>query len=149
MEPQITNFIPSTPALGRGQKGLAMRLYILLAMLSVIPSSQASQSSLVHCTIVVDDFGKGPIPHSAVRVQHWLYSANNKSQLIQDGFGFADDQGQVSFDLAPGRYEAFASAQAFVPAVAFVEVYPGMEKPYVFKLAVQQDGHMEVQGTQK
>ena len=99
-----------------------MRVNTVLAVgsLVLLTSMLLAQSSPT-LIVVVEDSNGAPIAGASVQVQHWATPVGSKPRMVQDGVSVTDSQGRASFEVAPQEYEVFASAPAFVPAVAGVQ----------------------------
>jgi hypothetical protein len=117
----------------------------LILFVSLLPA-QSLRSRLL---VTVEDPSGAPIRDVAVQVQHWVGGNGRKPQLVQDGMLTTDAQGRAIFEVPEYQYEVLASAQAFVPVVASVEVYGGLEFAPVFKLSVRTGGGVKVQSVPK
>jgi len=127
-----------------------MRVKAVLAVgsLLLLTSRLLAQSSPTPIVVVEDSSG-APIAGASVQVQHWAIPIGSEPRIVQDGVFATDSQGRASFDVAPQEYEVFASAPAFVPAVAIVQApsvkaLRGRELRHVFKLSVRSGGGVEV-----
>src|SRR6266536_5326875 len=110
-----------------------MRTSTLLVVWVVFVASLLSlaQSPQRHVTVIVEDPAGAPIPDAWVQVQHWT-AADGKARIVQDSVSASDAQGTAIFEVASGECEVFASAHAFVPAVATVRADRG-QKSISFK----------------
>ncbi|SRR6266446_2001358 len=119
----------------------AASLVFLASLLSLAQSPQR------HLTVIVEDPAGAPIPDAWVQVQHWA-ATDGKPRMVQDAATATDAQGRASLDVVSDECEVFASAHAFVPAVATFRADRG-EISYSFKLSVRSGGGVEVEGSSR